>query len=246
MIAVLQWVTLAACGLAAVARVPSALRGENRSLFCIFGLMTLAILLSIEAPYVAIDQVLGGFNLANLVLRFVIFAAIFFVGVRTTRGFGDDRAYRTLTGPVGKVALAVISLAVIAVFAAMDTAGSSAGLVAISGQDAWHYALVEYYGAAGRAYPAFVAVVLLPTLTRASASRHLPSMVRVAAGLFGIGSIAAISSLSFPAIPDTWGSVEFVINYTAILCFVVGLVLIWAAKVLSNRSAQRRMKHTEK
>lgn len=246
MIVVLQWVTLAACGLAAVARIPSAIRGENRSLLCIFGLMTFAILLSIEAPYVAIDQVLGGFNLANLVLRFVIFAALFFVGVRTTRGFGDDRAYRTLTGLVGKVALAVTSLAVIAIFAMMDSTGSSAGLVSVSGRDAWHYALVEYYGAAWRAYPAFVAVVLLPTLIRASGSRHLPLMVRAAAGLFGVGSVAAISTLLFPVIPDSWDPVEFVINYTAILCFVLGLVLIWGAKVLSNRSARRRAQYTEK
>ena len=70
MIAVLQWSTLAICALIAIARIPSALRGENRSLFYIFTLMTLAILLSIEAPYVAIDQALGGINLANLLLRF--------------------------------------------------------------------------------------------------------------------------------------------------------------------------------
>ncbi len=52
MIDILQWTTLAVCGLVALARIPSALRGENRSLFSIFALMTLAILLSIEAPYV--------------------------------------------------------------------------------------------------------------------------------------------------------------------------------------------------
>ncbi|MFD0759248.1 hypothetical protein [Arthrobacter ulcerisalmonis] len=208
--------------------------------------MTLAILLSIEAPYVAIDQVLGGFNLANLVLRFVIFAALFFVGVRTTRGFGDDRAYRTLTGPVGKVALAVTSLAVIAIFAVMDSTGSSAGLVSVSGRDAWHYALVEYYGAAGRAYPAFVALALLPVLARAAANRHLPMMVRVAAGFFGLGSIVAIGTLFFPMFPDELGPLRFIMNYTAILCFVVGLVLIWTAKVLSARSARRLAKYTEK
>ena len=82
MIEILQWSTLATCGLIAAARVPSAIRGENRSLFYIFGLMTVAILLSIEKPYVAIDQALGGINLANLLLRFIIFAAIYFVGIR--------------------------------------------------------------------------------------------------------------------------------------------------------------------
>ena len=49
MIEILQWSTLATCGLIAAARVPSAIRGENRSLFYIFALMTAAILLSIEA-----------------------------------------------------------------------------------------------------------------------------------------------------------------------------------------------------
>ena len=98
MIDILQWATLAICALTAAARVPSAVRGENRSLFYIFALMTIAILLSIEAPYVAIDQALGGINLANLLLRFIIFAAIYFVGIRVTRGFGADNAYRLITG----------------------------------------------------------------------------------------------------------------------------------------------------
>ena len=52
MIAILQWTTLAVCAIVAIARVPSALRGENRSIFGIFVLATLAILLSIDASYV--------------------------------------------------------------------------------------------------------------------------------------------------------------------------------------------------
>ena len=51
MIAILQWTTLAVCAIVAIARIPSALRGENRSLFVVFLLLTVAILLSIEASY---------------------------------------------------------------------------------------------------------------------------------------------------------------------------------------------------
>ena len=139
MIEILQWSTLAACGLVAVARVPSALRGKNRTLFYIFALMTLAILLSIEAPYVAIDQALGGINLANLILRLVIFAAIYFVGIRITKGFGADDAYRLITGGSGWPCWRLTSLIVVVVFLMMDTAGSSAGMVAVSrqGQPQW-------------------------------------------------------------------------------------------------------------
>lgn len=85
MIETLQWATLSVCGVAALARIPSAVRGENRSLFYIFILATLAILLSIDGPYVAIDSVLGSTNVTNLILRFVVFAVIFFIGCASSR-----------------------------------------------------------------------------------------------------------------------------------------------------------------
>lgn len=126
----------------------------------------------------------------------------------------------------------------------MDTAGSSAGLVAISGKDARHFALVEYYGAAGRAYPAYVALALLPSMVRAVRDR-LPVLVRIAAALLALGGIAVALTLLFPVIPPSLGSIEFIINYTAILCFVIGLALIWAARVVNGRSAARRRTSTE-
>ncbi|MET3172642.1 UNVERIFIED_ORG: hypothetical protein ABIB52_000466 [Arthrobacter sp. UYCu721] len=245
MIEILQWSTLTVCGLVAIARVPSALRGTNRTLFYIFSLMTLAILLSIQAPYFAIDQALGGVNAANLLLRFVIFAAIFFVGLRVTRGFGADDAYRLLTGQIGMAVLGLISLAVIVLFLLMDTAGSSAGMGSVSVKDARNGLLVEYYGAAGRTYPAYVSVVLLPAMVRACRS-NFPLLVRVAAFLLALGAIAIGSSLSFPVLPPALGSVEFVINYTAVLCFVIGLALIWVAKLWSGRSGPRQITSTAK
>ena len=245
MIEILQWSTLAVCGLVAAARVPSAVRGENRSLFYIFGLMTLAILLSIEGPYVAIDQALGGINLANLLLRFIIFAAIYFVGTRIARGFGAAGAYRLITGKAGMAVLLVISLAMTVLFFMMDTAGSSAGLTGVVGTDPWNSALLEYYGTAGRAFPAYVTLVLLPAMVRAVLSR-LPVLVRLAAGLLGLGAVATGLTLAFPLIPPARGSLEFIINYTAVLCFVIGLALIWAARVRNKGTSSTKRTYTEK
>lgn len=245
MIETLQWTTLAICALIAVARIPSTLRGENRSLFGIFTLMTLAILLSIQGPYIVIDQALGGINLANLLLRFVIFGAIFFMGIRISKGFGADNAYRLIAGKTGILVLFLVSAAMIALFFSMDTAGSSAGLGAISVKDARHFMLVEYYGAAGRAYPAFVVLVLVPAMVRAVLDR-LPILVRIAAALLALGAVAVALTLLFPVIPPALGQIEFIINYTAVLCFVVGLALIWAAKVLNARTAGHRRTSTEK
>jgi hypothetical protein len=245
MIATLQWTTLAICAVIAIARIPSALRGENRSLFYIFTLMTLAILLSIEAPYVVIDQALGGVNLANLLLRFVIFGAIYVLGVRVTKGFSAAGAYRLITGKAGRVVLLVISAVMVAVFFMMDTTASSAGLVGPARMDARNGVLVEYYGAAGRAYPAYVSVVLLPAMIRAAGST-LPALIRVAAGLLAIGGIAITTSLLFPVFPRSWNSLEFVVNYTAVLCFVSGLALIWAARVKGRKGSEAKRTSTEK
>lgn len=245
MIEILQWSTLAVCGLVAIARVPSAVRGKNRTLFYIFALMTLAILLSIEAPYVAIDQALGGLNVANLILRLVIFAAIFFVGIRITRGFGADTAYRLITGRIGMAAVALTSLIVVAVFLMMDTAGSSVGLAGVSAKNSRNGLLVEYYGAAGRAYPAYVSLALLPAMARAVRSR-LPALVRVAALLLAVGSVAVALTLFFPFYPPSLAGATFLVNYTAVLCFVLGLALIGVASLIYGRSGTRQKTSTAK
>jgi hypothetical protein len=238
MIAILQWTTLAVCGIVALARIPSALRGQNRSLFFLFMLMTLATLLSIDAPYEAVDHVLGGTNMANLVLRFLIFASIFILGFRVARGFGADDALRLITGPIGMAVMGVSSLAVLVVFLMMDTAGSSAGLVEVSGKNAGNAALVEFYGAAGRLYPAYVTLALLPAMVRTLASR-LPVLVRFSAALLAVGSIAITLSLLSPVIPPALGFLRFIVNYTAILCLVLGLALIWLGSALARRTRKR-------
>jgi hypothetical protein len=237
MIAILQWTTLAVCSLAAIARIPSALRGENRSLFFVYVFITVAILLSMEAPYLALDRVLGGINLANLLLRFIIFGTGFALGLRIARGFGADDALRLITGPPGIMFVGAASVAVVAVFLMMDTAGSSAGLTAVYDRDARNAALVEYYGAAGRLYPAFITLALLPAMVRAVRC-GLPALVRLGAGLLAAGSVAITLSLLSPVIPPSLAYLRFVFSYAAILCLVVGLSVFWLSKILARRTRQ--------
>lgn len=233
MIEILQWTTLGVCGLLALARVPSALRGENRLMFGILVLMTLAILLSMQGPYLAIDQVLGGNNVTNLILRFVIFGAIFLIGVRVARGFGASRALGWIVGRPGLIALTITAAAVIVTFLLMDTSGSSAGLQSVAAKDARNAALVECYGAAGRLYPCYISLVLLPTMIRTVRSR-LPVLIRLAALLLSLGAVAIVLSLSSPVIPPGMGIVRFIVNYTAVLCYALGLALIWIDKLRAH------------
>lgn len=234
MIEILQWTTLIACGAAALSRIPNLVRKKNRSLFYILALMTVAILLSIKGPYMAIDSLLGNTNVANLLLRFIIFAAVYVLGMRIAKGFGDQPGLRLIRGRRGTLVLGLISAAMLVFFALMDSEGSSVGLVGVYAKDERNRALVEYYGAAGRAYPAYVSLAILPGLLRAVRGT-LPVLLRISALLLAIGGIATILSLFFPVIPAALGYLTFVINYTAILCFVVGLTLIWLAKLRAGR-----------
>ena len=242
MIEILQWTTLAACAAAAIWRIPSFSQKKNRSLFYIFALLTLAILLSIKGPYAAIDGLLGGINVANLLLRFIIFGAIFFLALRIAAGFGDSRGVQLIRGPAGMLALGVISAVLVVCFVLMDTSGSSAGLVDVAAKNQQNALLVEYYGAAGRAYPAYVCLAILPGMLRAVRS-PLPALLRMSAALLAVGSIAIPLSLLFPVVPPGLGFLRFVVNYTAILCFVAGLALIWVASGRAGRRHGRVSAH---
>ena len=235
MIAILQWTTLAICALVAIARIPSAVRGENRSLFFVYAFMTVAIVLSIEAPYLAVDSILGGVNLANLLLRFIIFGTVFALGLRIARGFGADDALRLITGPPGIAFAGAASVAVVVVFLMMDTSGSSAGLISVYDRDARSAALVEYYGAAGRLYPAYITLALFPAMVRAVRG-GLPGLVRLGAALLAVGTVAITLSLLSPVIPASLAYLRFVFSYTAILGLVVGLAAIWLSKILARKT----------
>ena len=128
MIAILQWTTLAVCALVAIARIPSALRGENRSIFGVFVLSTLAILLSIDVSYLAIDSWLGSENYTNLILRFVVYGTVLLAGYRIAKAFDAQTSIRLIIGPAGLGVLTVIGIATLGLFLAADTTGSVTGL----------------------------------------------------------------------------------------------------------------------
>ncbi|MFF1384473.1 hypothetical protein ACFVWT_13005 [Arthrobacter sp. NPDC058288] len=238
MIEILQWSTLAICCAAAAARIPSAVRGENRSIFYIFLLATLAILLSIDGPYMAIDRLLGGTNVANLVLRFVIYIVILLAGYRIARGFSAPKSVRLILGPMGLGILAVIAAATLVLFLLADTDGSVTGLTTLPSRSPRNAQLIELYAAAGRLYPAYVAACLLPA-TLAAASSSLATSIRWGAGLLSVAFIALPAGTFYPLLPDELGPLKALINYVAALTLVAGLLTIWFARVRMQAATRR-------
>lgn len=238
MIQALQWSALVICGAVALARLPDAVRGRNRSIFGAFLLTTFAILLSIDAPYLAVDAWLGGNNYANLLLRFLVYGAVMLAGYRTAKAFGDPSGTRRITGPAGLAVLAGIAAVTTVTFLLADTAGSSTGLTGLPLRSEANAQLIGLYATAGRVYPAFVAACLVPATLRAVGGRF-PRALRTGALLLSVGYAAMVVGALYPLLPAGRAWCQSIISYAAVLGVSLGLTVIWLARVAANRRQAR-------
>lgn len=228
----LQWATCAVVTILLLTRLPAFLRGHNRLMFWLMTLLDLTVLLSIEGPYLAVDHLLGGHNVANLILRFLIFGFTLLLGVRVARAFSGFRAERALLGPFGLGLLAVVSAILVASFVLSDLTTSRVGF-RTPDLEVWP----AVYGTMGRIYPTFTGIVLLPVLTWA-VRRHGPALLRWAAAFLGLGYVDLAISNVITVLPkeDLWLSES--INYSTILLLCIGLTLVRVSSLLGR--ARRR------
>ncbi|MCB5290945.1 hypothetical protein [Arthrobacter sp. SO3] len=235
MMATLEWATLAVCCAAFLLRAPDAVRGRNRTVFGILFLGTLCSVLAVSELYEIVDGVLGGRKLTSLILRYLVFATVLLVGLRLTRGLAAARAHTLIAGGIGRWVLGLSCLAVTVTFFLMGTYTSPDGLQGLAGGER-NAALESYFAAAGRTYPVYVSLVLMPPLLAAVRSR-LPRLVRAGALLVLLGAFFAV--MTFPAsfAPETWGGAQHFVNYSAALGYVVGLVVFWFSGLISNKSS---------
>ena len=239
MIAILQWTTLAVCALVAIFRIPSALRGENRSLFGIFTLSTFAIMLSINVIYLPVDTWLGSENYANLILRFLIYAVVLLSGYKIAKGFDAQRSIWLIAGPVGLTVLALVAVATVVPFLLANTTGSSTGLGTLPDQSANNVDLIKLYTVVGRFYPSFVAACLLPATIRTMRS-GLPRLPRSGAAILAVGAGAMILLSFSDLLPRHLAYLQYFISSAAILGLVLGLTLMWLSRVLATKRLVRR------
>lgn len=239
MIATLQWTTLAVCAIVAIFRVPSALRGENRSLFGIFALSTFAITLSINVIYLGVDGWLGSQNYANLILRFLIYGVVLLAGYKIAKGFDAQRSVWLIVGPVGLAVLALVVVATVVPFLLANTSGSSTGLSTLPDQSATNVELIKLYTVAGRFYPSYVAACLLPPTIKTMRS-GLPRLPRSGAAVLAVGATAMILLSLSDLLPRHLAFLQYFISSTAVLGLVLGLTLMWLSRVLATKRLVRR------
>jgi hypothetical protein len=204
-------------------------------MFWLMALLDLAVLLSIEGPYLAVDRLLGGHNNANLLLRFVIYGFCLLLAVRVARAFSGFRAERLLLGALGLGLLAACSAILIASFVLSDLVTSRVGFATTS-LELWP----AVYGTAGRLYPTFTGIALLPVLVTA-ARRRGPGLLRAAAGTLAGGYVLLAVSNIITVLPPQALAISQSINYGTILLLCAGLALVWISSLLGWRKQRARV-----
>ena len=218
----------------ALFRLPDAVRGRNRSMFFCMVLIAVSTGLSLPVFYEFVDPLLGGMNLANLLLRYSLYGVFVILGLRGAAAFGAEWSRRLIVGPVGLVVLGVIVVLTAGFFAASDIPETSTGLLDYGDQ-----VTVEVYGMLGRLYPAYVAAcVCAPALAAARNSRYRTPH-RLGSGLFGTGLAVVVAFTALALVMDL-GVFMVLLPFSAVILVVSGLVVMW----ISNRLQLRRPKRS--
>jgi len=224
MTSILQWMALLACVTCTLWRFPAMRQGRNRGLFWAFAMVSVSVALSIPAIYLGVDGLLGGVNLANVILRLSLFAVFFLLASKVAAAYSSPLARRMIRGPVGLAVLAACSAGIWITYFISDLHGSSAGLWGFSDQPS-----VQAYAWFGRLYPAYAALCLVQPTWRAAFSRR-PLLDRVAAMSMCAGFIMAVAATLVQMSPwEEGGELLELLSFGAILLVAAGLAMVWVS-----------------
>ncbi len=228
----LQWAALGATLFFALLRVPGAIRGENRGMFSALILLSAAMALSIPFFYLPVDALLGGVNLANLLLRYLLFAVLLILGLKAAAAFQAPLAARLIGGPAGILVLTAATVAVAVFYGLSDLPESSTALA-----DYWDQDTVHAYGDSSRLYQIYVGACLVPSLFGSAAAFRRPAGIRLSAALLALGLSTAVihSVLSLTVVNPDIGVWDTVLPYSAVIMVSLGLALLWNSHRIAKR-----------
>ncbi|MCC3275758.1 hypothetical protein LJ753_07730 [Arthrobacter sp. zg-Y20] len=221
---------LAVSGLFALTRLPSAVKGRNPLLFWALLMLCIAIALGISPVYLAVDNALGGVNIANVIIRFAMYGFFLILGVKAAVAFRAPGAGRLIAGPAGVAVVIAVGIATVVLFILADLPVSSPGLRSYGGQ-----LPVMLYGMLGRVYPGYVAACLVGPALRIAAHRRRPSLMRAGAGLLGVGLIGVVLYAIQDVTPLDVNPWDHLVPYSSIILTTVGLALLGSQRIASKK-----------
>lgn len=228
---ILQWAALTVCLACTAWRVGPMLQRRNRSLFWIFAMTSVAVGLSIHAIYMPVDALLGGINIANVLLRVSLFAVFFLLAAKVAAAYNSPLARAMVRGPLGLSVLIVCSAGIWISFFVSKKGASSTGLSGLENEPA--LTAYMWFGVAYMAYAA--ACVAVPTARAAFSKR--PMLDRASALLMCIGFTLVLATVPIQLAPNTNYALQGAVSFSAILFVAVGMSLVWLSFI--RRPMQR-------
>lgn len=216
-----------------IARTSNALRDRTKvRLWLAHLVMALALWLSVTPVYLAVDAVLGGRNIANLLSHFGFYAIFWLGGAEVALAIGRHDLYRLIHGRIGLSVLGVGAAFMTAVFIAAAPAYSAMGLNPFRDDP-----MVVLYKAVSYLYPGFVAAVLARPLLRASL--ETPGLLGAAMRFMAVGFVLVplvlIAHLGELVAPGYAMVVDLVL-YPAIILVAAGVTMAFIARIQAVRS----------
>ncbi len=227
----IQYIALVVCVFAALLRLPGAVRGQGRTVFFSLVLLAAAVGLSLDIFYDAVDGALGGVNLANLLVRFSLYAVFALLGLRMADAFSSSLVRRLIVGPFGIAILVITVSATLYFFVASELQGSSAGLRAFEVQST-----VQQYATVGRLYPAYIAACLVVPGLSAVLDGGARTLHRIASGSLTAGFSVVVVYVVLRLMLMDLQQWDIILPFSAVLLTVLGLCLIWLSHTVNRRN----------
>ena len=212
----------------AAARLPLAIKGRNPALFWALVAITVGVALSMPSIYLPVDALLGGSNVANLILRYATYTVVLLIGGSAASGFRSPWAHRLIAGRFGLGVLALTVATTTVLFTMCDMPVSSPGLNAyMTDRTVWAYSVT------GRLYPAYVAACLIiPSLRAAAAQR--PAVLRIGSALIGFALLENLVWSALWVTGQQTGVWDYILPHSSVILLAVGLVFVGLYGVVSK------------
>ena len=214
-------------------RAPGALRDQAKVRVWLAHLvMALVLWLSVTPVYMAVDALLGGRNIANLVSHFGFYLMFWLGGTEVALGIGRHDLYRLIRGHTGALVLGLGAAAMTATFILAAPEYSAMGLNPFRDDP-----MVVLYKATSYLYPAFVAALLARPLLRASleCTGMSGSAMRLMAIGFMLVPLVPLAHLGELVAPGYAMVVDLVL-YPSIVLVATGTTMAFIARIRCNRS----------
>jgi hypothetical protein len=141
----------------ALTRLPAVIQRRNLVIASSAAAIVLAFALITPVIYDSLDRLSPVPNLVDLAAKLALFTGLLLAGTQVARAWDAPKTQRRISGLPGAAVFLAVFIAEVVIFATVHTASQAPDLA-----DNLSNGLVRVYSTLATAYPAYIAVLLLP------------------------------------------------------------------------------------